>query len=181
MIGLVTPAVAEASPEERLDCDLAGAGIIAKTAATTNAGKNAQRIIALTGRLSDWPTRHSAKPPQSANETCGSELHLYDRIVSPWFDIGSASTVSGRAMRGKRTAAPSSHTHSDSFRMEAASDAHICSESQDRFVCLPFATPKCPKISAFTEVSNTDQTAHLNSGDDGQRMMVIAANHRLFS
>jgi hypothetical protein len=181
VIGLVIPEVAEASPEERLDCDLAGAGIIAKTAAKTNAGKNAQRISALTGRLADWHTRHPATLLRGANETCESELHLYDRIVSPRFDIGSASTISGRAMRGERTAAPSSHTHSDVFRMEAASDAHICSESQDRFLRLPFATPKCRKISAFTEVSKTDQTAHLNPGDDGQRMMVIAANHGLFS
>ncbi len=61
-----------------------------KTAVTTNTRNIARRIIVLAGLLSDGPTRHPATPPQSANETCDSELHLHDRIVSPCFDIGSA-------------------------------------------------------------------------------------------
>jgi hypothetical protein len=107
VIGLVTPAAAEASPEDRLDCALAGAGIIVKTAATTNAGNIARQIIALAGRLPDEPARHLATPPQPANDTCDSELHLHNRIVSPCFDIGSASPISStrhsRPAQGRAT------------------------------------------------------------------------------
>jgi hypothetical protein len=163
---------AEESPDARLDCDLACAGIAVKTAVTTNASNIARRIIPLEGLLSDWPTRHLAAPPQLTNKNCDSELHLYDRIVSPRFEIGSAShTLATRR----------SNTYCDVFRMQASSDAHICSESQDVLVCAPFATPNYRPFSSFPEVSNTDQTASLNPSDDGQRMMVIAANHGLFS
>jgi hypothetical protein len=169
VIGLAIPEVAEGSPEERLDCDLAGAGIAAnavKTAVTTNARNIARRIIVLAGLLSDWPTRHLATPPLPANETCDSEFHLYDRTVSPWFDIGSASHT---------LATPCSNTYSDIFRMKALSDAHICSESQVVRVCVPSATPNNRPLGAFPEVSNTDHTGRLNPGDDGQILMVFAA------
>src|ERR1700722_16919176 len=65
--------------------------------------------------------------------------------------------------------------------MMASSDAHICSESQDVLVCAPFATPNYRPFSSFPEVSNKNKTASLNKSDYGQRMMVIAANHGLFS
>ena len=161
--------VAEASPTEespgdRLDCDLAGAGIAAEPAVTTNARNIARRINALAGLLPDWPTRRLAAPASQANETCDSELHLYDRIVSPRFEIGSAShTLATRR----------SNTYRDVFRMKVSSDAHICSEPEDVFVSAPSATPNYRPLRAFPEVSNTDQTAGLNPGDDGQGIMVI--------
>jgi hypothetical protein len=163
---------AEESPDARLDCDLACAGIAVKTALTTNASNIARRIIPLEGLLSDWPMRHLAAPPQLTNKKCDSEIHLYDRIVSPRFEIGSAShTLATRR----------SNTYGNVFRMQASSDAHICSESQDVLFYAPFLTPNYRPLHAFPEVSNTDQTASLNPSDDGQRMMVIAANHGLFS
>jgi hypothetical protein len=172
VIGPAIPEVAggspaEESPEDRLDCDLAGPVIAVKATVTTNAGNIIRRIISLAGLLSDWPTRRFVAHASPSNETCDSEPHLNDRIVSPRFDIGSASHT---------LATLRSNTYNDVFRMKASGDAHICSESQDVFVCSPFAVPKCRKISAFTEVSNTDQTICLYPGDDGQRMMVIAAN-----
>ena len=175
MIGLVIPEVAERlpaeeSPDARLDCDLACAGIAVKIALTTNASNIARRIIPLEGLLSDWPTRHLAAPPQLTNKNCDSELHVYDRIVSPQLKSASHTLATRR-----------SNTYSDAFRMRASSDAHICSESQDVLVYAPFATPNYRPLHAFPEVSNTDQTATLNPSDDGQRMMVIAANHGLFS
>jgi hypothetical protein len=135
----------------------------------TNARNISRQIIALAGLLPDWFMRHPATPPRLTNETCDSELHLDDRIVSPLFEIGSASHTS---------ATPRSNTYSDAFRMKASSDAHICSQSQDVFVYAPSATPHFRLFSVFPEVSNTDHTACVNPGDDGQRMMVIAANHR---
>jgi hypothetical protein len=176
----VTPEVAEASPAEdspgeRLDCDLAAAGIAVKTAATANARNIIRQIVVLARLLSDWPTRHPCTPTRPANEKCDSELHLDDRIVSPWFEIGSASPMSRHAMRSERTATPHGHTHSDIFRMKSSSDAHICSESQDVFVRVPSATPDYRPFSPFQEMSKTDQTPTLNPGHDGQRFIAFAA------
>lgn len=75
-----------------------------------------------------------------------------------------------------RTVASRSYTHRDIFRMEAFRDGHICSGSQVVCVCVPSAMLNWRPISAFSKVSNTNQTAVLNFGDDGQRLMVIAVN-----
>jgi hypothetical protein len=78
---------AKGSPEDRLDCDRAGVGTAASAAANANTGSITRRIIVTTGFLLDWPTRRPAAPFRPANETCDSEFHLDDRIISPRFDI----------------------------------------------------------------------------------------------
>jgi hypothetical protein len=79
-------------------------------------------------------------------------------------------------MRSERTAALHSYTCTDIFKMAAFWADHICSGSQIVCACFPFATLNSLALSSFPEVSNTDRTACLNPGDDGQRLMVIAAN-----
>jgi hypothetical protein len=93
----------------------------------------------------------------------------------------TASSLPGSAhlrhgVRSKPIAATRNYTHSDIFRIAALSDGHICSESHVGCVCVPSAALNCRRVSVFTEVSDTDQTAPLKSGDDGQRLMVIAMN-----
>jgi hypothetical protein len=82
-------------------------------------------------------------------------------------------------MRYERSVVTRSYTQTHVFRVEAFRDGHICSEPQDVFVCAPVRKAQSPGFHLnFPEVSNTDRTATLNPGDDGQRLIVFAADFK---
>jgi hypothetical protein len=116
--------VAEGSPEERTDCDLASTGIAAK-AVVTNSRSVARCIIVPAHLLPDWPPRLAVGPSGLANKKCDSEIHLDDRIVSPLICIANLR----HGIRRQRTVVMPSYTYKDVFRMESFKDGHICTQS----------------------------------------------------
>jgi hypothetical protein len=101
----VIPEVAEGSPEERTDCDLANTGIAARPA-MTNTKSVARCIIVPAGLLPDRSMRHPIGPSRLASEKCDSEIHLDDGIISPL--IGIAHLRHG--MHHRRTVASPDYT-----------------------------------------------------------------------